>query len=104
MKKYKILTQYSKGSKIKDHDYNAIVDDNKISLIYTKNAWSDRIKGQPAATLENSGNDLTIKIDDLAHFIVLDYQQAYQMLCLLQMDNLEWKNKIKEFGKTVKRF
>lgn len=79
-----------------DHDYNIIEQGRDTILKYSDNsAWVSSIRDTIAAKMEDTGDELIIKIDGLKK-IKLDYSQAQQLFILLKINKGNWKIKIKE--------
>ena len=65
------------------YDYDLVEDDKGLMLKYSNSGnWGEQLVGEVAATIEDSGDDLTIRISGNKP-LKLDYLQAQQLLILL---------------------
>jgi hypothetical protein len=85
----------SEGIEPLSHDYNLENGYLFTILNYSNNSdWSDDIKGSIAATLQDDGNSVVIKMEGIKK-LELDYMQAQKLLILL-LNNSEEKIEIRE--------
>ena len=83
------------GSEKLSHEYD--IDGGYLftTLKYSNNAnWADTIVGTIASSIQDTGDELILKISGLKQ-IKLDYSQALQMLVLL-LNNSQEKIEIRE--------
>jgi len=85
----------SEGIEPLSHDYN--LEDGYLftTLNYSNNSdWNDDLKGTVAATLQDDGDGIIIKMEGIKK-LELDYMQAQKLLILL-LNNSEEKIEIRE--------
>lgn len=73
------------------HDYVANVNDEVIELNYSlEDSWSSHIKGTKIGNLEDNGNEIMIKFNDLD--LKLDYSTFSELYLLCSLKVKEDKN------------
>ena len=70
-----------------NHQYNIIKNDKELILMTSNdNEWVETWRNKKVAKLNDTGNELEIKIEGLKT-IILDYSQALQLQILLSLTN-----------------
>lgn len=71
------------------YDYD-LVEDGKVSTLKYSGSgnWGDQLLGETAGTIQDTGDEVYIKINGVK-VITLDYLQANQLLILLLSNNKE---------------
>lgn len=69
------------------HEYTIIKNDKELILMTSNdNEWVETWRNKKVAKLNDTGNELEIKIEGLKT-IILDYSQVLQLLTLLSVQN-----------------
>lgn len=103
MKKLQIWSEVTKDEPLV-HEYDVTIEDDVYTLHHSYGEhWSQHIKGTEAASLENTGDDVNIKLSTRKKSINLDYHELAMLRALLEVSSDEWNNEIRE-TKTIKSY